>query len=105
MASTGATGGFFVWAKLANKDLHKALCRGYLSLAAICGVPIWNCDEHDCYVLVFPAGVVTFPKSLIGNLAVCDYKDDLEKVSLEVLQTRLENPMRFPLPDKKKAAD
>ena len=91
--------------KLVNKDLHRALCRGYLSLAAALGVHPWNCDEQDCYVLVFPAGVITFPKSLIGDLAVNDYRDDLEKVPLEILQKRLEDPMRFPLPDKEKAAD
>ena len=85
------------------KELHRALCRGYLSLAAAHMVPIWRYEPLRCYVLEFPAGCVTFPVSLIGDLAVADYQGEIQKVTLEELKKRLEDPLKFPLPDKEKA--
>ena len=83
-----------------NKDLHTALCRGYLSLASALVIPIWRYEPMDAYVLEFPAGLITFPTSLVGNLDVPDYQGEVEKPSLEELKKRLENPLRFPLPMK-----
>ena len=81
-----------------TKAMHKAISRGYLSLAASRNIPIWKAD--DVYVLEFPAGIITFPKKLIGELLVPDHTGDFEKPTLAVLAKRLEDPLLFPLPDK-----
>lgn len=89
---------------MVNKDLHKALCRGYLSLAASRGIPIWRHEPMSVYVVEFPAGIITFPIDLIGELAVADYQGDVDKPTMESILQRLEDPLRFPLPLKEKDA-
>jgi hypothetical protein len=83
---------------MANKDLHRSLCRGYLSLITAMCIPIWRHD--DVYVIQCPAGDITFPVALIGELNVADFSGTVEKIPLEILAQRLESPLRFPLPDK-----
>lgn len=88
---------------MSAKDLHKSVCRGFVNLAAALNIPVWRYEPLGCYVLQCPAGIVTFPMSLIGELLAPDYTEAIEKLSHDELAMRLENPLLFSLPRKEEA--
>jgi len=69
-------------------------------MAAALNIPVWRYEPLHCYVLQCPAGTITFPMSLIGELLVADYTEAVGKISHEELAMRLENPLLFSLPKK-----
>jgi len=69
-------------------------------MAAALNIPVWRYEPLNCYVLQCPAGTITFPMPLIGELLVPDYGEVVEKLSHDELAMRLENPLLFSLPKK-----